>query len=96
MQYSFDWDPKKASLNHNKHGISFEEAVSVFKDPRAISIFDKDHNDKEDRWVTLGLSFSGRLLTVVHTFKNENASEKIIRIISCRKATKKEIKTYTE
>jgi len=96
MQYSFNWDPKKASANRDKHGISFEEAVSVFKDSRAISIFDEDHSDKEDRWITLGLSFSGRLLTVIHTFNDWKASEKIIRIISCRKATKKEIKTYTE
>ena len=55
FEYQFEWDPVKAGINYKKHGISFERAAGVFKDPMAISIFDKDHSRFEERWVTLGL-----------------------------------------
>lgn len=94
MNYNFKWDPAKATENHNKHGVAFDEAATIFKDPEAISIFDPDHSETEDRWVTIGLSERGRLLIVIHTFREEDAAAVTIRVISSRKATKYETATY--
>ncbi len=94
INYNFEWDPRKALENRNKHGVSFDEAATVFKDSTAISIFDLDHNETEDRWITMGISEKGRLLIVIHTFREESEDAITIRIISSRKATKQEAKTY--
>ncbi len=96
MNYNFEWDPSKAKSNISKHKISFEDATSVFKDKNAISIFDEDHSDNEDRWITIGLDTLTRTLVVVHTFITFNQNNCNIRIISARKATKNEIKFYQE
>ena len=63
-QYNFEWDPEKAKLNMRKHDVSFEEAATVFHDPNSITIFDEDHTEKEERWITIGISVSGRLIIV--------------------------------
>jgi uncharacterized DUF497 family protein len=55
MNYNFEWDRHKAQLNHKKHGVRFEEAATVFKDPKALTIFDPDHSKTEDRWITMGI-----------------------------------------
>ncbi len=55
MKYNFEWDPKKATTNYKKHSVAFEVAVSVFKDKRAVSIYDENHSDSEERWITIGL-----------------------------------------
>ena len=89
----FSWDDKKARSNLNKHKISFEEAKTVFDDSNARLIYDPDHSDDEDRFILLGLSCSLKILIVVHCYKN---SDNNIRIISARKATKKETKQYKE
>ena len=96
INYNFEWDLKKASENRDKHGVAFEEAAEVFKDSNAISIFDPDHSETEDRWITMGISERGRMLIVVHTFREESEDSVTIRIISSRKATKQETKTYGE
>jgi len=96
MNYNFEWDPIKARDNQDKHAVTFDEAATVFKDSKAISIFDPDHSETEDRWITLGISEKGRLLTVVHTFQKESEDAVKVRVISSRKATKQEIKTYGE
>jgi uncharacterized protein len=96
INYNFEWDPNKASSNLIKHGVTFDEAATIFKDSKAISIFDPDHSEDEERWLTLGISDKGKLLVVVHTFREEGDDSIIIRIISGRKATKKELKTYGE
>ena len=96
MTYNFEWNTKKAGSNKAKHGISFEQACIVFRDPKAITIYDVSHSDKEDRWITLGISSGSGLLVVHHTFLQIDTSEVVIRIISCRKASKKEIKHYQE
>ena len=96
MNYNFEWDPNKARINRRKHGVSFEQAATVFKDPRALSIYDQSHSKGEDRWMTLGLSAGGGLLVVHHTFEQRDDSTAQIRIISGRKATKREIRQYTE
>ena len=87
----FDWDPKKATLNLRKHGVSFEDAQSVFSDENGLLIDDPDHSEEEDRFVLLGLSHSLRLLVVVHCYRSEG---KVIRIISARKADAQERSIY--
>jgi uncharacterized protein len=94
INYNFEWDPLKARENRNKHGVEFEEAATIFKDSKALSIFDPDHTESEDRWITMGISEKGRFLIVNHTFREESRVEVTIRIISSRKATKKETKKY--
>ena len=96
MDYDFEWDPNKALLNRRKHGAAFEQAATVFRDPRAVSVFDGAHGGREDRWITLGLSASGGLLVVHHTFEEVNAQTVRIRIFSSRKATKNEAGQYGE
>ncbi len=94
--YNFEWDPGKARDNRDKHAITFDEAATVFRDSKALSIFDPDHSETEERWVTMGISEKGKLLIVIHTFREESEDAVTIRIISSRKATKQEIKTYGE
>ena len=66
--YNFEWDPEKANTNLKKHAVTFEESVTVFKDLNTLSLFDPDHSENEDKWITLGLSEKARLLVVIHTF----------------------------
>ncbi len=96
MQYDFSWDPNKARENCRKHGVSFEHASTVFRDPRAASLYDDDHSDFEDRWMTLGLSSVGGIILVHHTFDEIDENHARIRIFSCRKATPEQIRQYTE
>ena len=93
MQYNIEWDHEKARINFNKHGISFELASSVFFDPHAITVFDDEHGESEDRWVTMGIAKNGQLIVLCHLFKEET-KESCIRIFSARKATMSEIKKY--
>jgi uncharacterized DUF497 family protein len=87
----FEWDERKAAVNAKKHGVSFEEAKSVFVDERAKLIDDPDHSEDEERFVLLGLSSALRLLLVCHCYRGEG---NVIRMISARKATTKESKSY--
>jgi uncharacterized protein len=87
----FEWDEGKAAINAKKHGVSFEEARSVFFDERARLIDDPDHSQEEERFVLLGLSNTLRLLLVCHCYRSEG---NVIRIISARKATARESKSY--
>ena len=87
----FEWDQQKSISNHKKHGISFNEAKTVFYDEQARVIHDPEHSHEEDRFIILGLSISLNLLVVCHCFRDD---EKIIRIISARKATRKESASY--
>lgn len=87
----FEWDERKAAVNVKKHGVSFDEAKSVFVDERAKLIADPDHNEDEDRFVLLGLSSVLRLLLVCHCYREEG---NVIRIISARKASPHEFKSY--
>lgn len=96
MRYYFEWDTRKAKKNFKKHNVSFESAATIFLDPRAITIFDSEHSESENRWITLGINNSGDLLVVVHTFYQINKITNRIRIISARKATKRESKQYKE
>jgi len=87
----FEWDSVKEKTNIKKHGVSFEEARSVFYDENAILFFDPDHSQDEERFILLGISFKLRVLVVCHCFRK---SETIVRIISARKADKKEEQEY--
>jgi uncharacterized DUF497 family protein len=89
----FDWDERKNKNNRAKHGVWFEEAQSAFDDPRARVFYDQEHSQEEDRFILLGMSSAGRTLVVVHCYR-EAAS--LVRIISARKATKKEVRVYEE
>lgn len=84
---SFEWDPNKATINFNKHGVDFADAATIFDDSNAITINDHDHD--EERLVTIGMDAYGRILVVVYTWRDD-----VIRIISARKATKNEQKQY--
>ena len=87
----FEWASQKAGANLQKHGVSFEEAKSVFYDENAKLISDPDHSEDEDRFVLLGISHSLRIILVCHCYRSEG---NVIRIISARKATPKESKAY--
>jgi uncharacterized DUF497 family protein len=86
----FEWDPRKAATNLAKHGVSFEEASTVFGDPLAVTIPDPLHSAGEARFVTSGQSSNGRLVVVIHT------DREVVRIISARRATPRERREYGE
>ena len=89
----FEWDPAKNRTNKTKHGITFEEASTVFYDPNSRIIPDPDHSDDEERFILLGLSENLKLLVVCHCYKK---NDQLIRIYSARKANKSETMTYKE
>ena len=84
---AFEWDATKAASNIKKHGISFEEAQSVFYDEFAVQFFDNEHSENEDRFLMLGMSVNAKLLLVCHC---ERDAGQVIRIISARQATRRE------
>lgn len=92
-QLEFSWDTEKDKTNHKKHGISFTEAQTVFHDENARLIDDPDHSEEEERFILLGMSSKLRILIVCHCYRVEDT---VIRIISARKANKKERKQYEE
>jgi uncharacterized DUF497 family protein len=85
----FEWAAAKATTNLKKHAVSFDEGATIFHDPLIASIPDPDHSENEERYLSIGMSAQGRLLVVVHTERGERT-----RLISCRKATPSERKTY--
>ncbi|MCL4182335.1 MAG: BrnT family toxin [Burkholderiaceae bacterium] len=89
----FEWDERKAAANQHRHGVSFEEARTVFFDERARLIDDPDHSADEERFILLGLSSTLRLLVVCHCYRSEG---NVIRIISARKATARESRSYPQ
>ena len=91
MQKLFEWDNHKAEANLRKHGVSFEEAQTVFTDPLSITLADPDHSEDEERFIDIGMSDDRRVLVVVYTERGQR-----IRLISARKATPAERKQYYE
>ena len=89
----FEWDPAKATANVRKHGVSFNEAQTVFDDERALLLDDPDHSATEDRFVLLGLSAMLRMVVVIHCYRQ---NDEVIRLISARKATRAEQRQYEE
>jgi uncharacterized DUF497 family protein len=89
------WDDRKAQSNVAKHGVTFAEASTVLLDPLALTVFDAQHSQHEERWFTLGSSSEGKLLAVSHTYhQSEESTEAEVRIISARKATPHERQQY--
>lgn len=95
-QYNFEWDAEKARINRAKHDVSFEEAATVFCDPRMLTIYDDEHSEHEERWITVGSSATGRVLVVCHTFREEPKESAVIRIYSARRVTRHERQQYEE
>jgi uncharacterized DUF497 family protein len=91
MAIAFDWDSNKASANFRKHGITFNEAATVFGDPLSSTFYDPDHSQGESRFITIGLSDHNKILIVSHVDRRG-----IMRIISAREATRHERKFYEE
>ena len=87
----FEWDDTKAEANERKHGVPFAEAMTVFADPLSLTGYDPDHSVDEDRYITMGLSATGRLLIVSHADRGN-----LVRIISAREATRGERKDYED
>jgi len=91
MSYRFEWHPQKAAANLRKHGVSFDEATTVFGDPLAMNMPDPDHSLQEERFVLLGLSQALRLLVVAYVERGTRT-----RLISAREATRRERRQYEE
>jgi hypothetical protein len=91
MGLRFEWDEQKARQNLKKHGVSFEEAATVFGDHLSMTVADPLHSTLEQRWVTMGLTYLGRLAVVVHTNRGN-----VVRLVSARKVTRREKKAYEE
>lgn len=91
LDIEFEWDERKSRENKRKHKVSFEEAQTVFLDENAIRFFDPDHSQDEDRFLMLGMSFTLRVLVVCHCYREDDS---VIRIISARKADKREQSDY--
>lgn len=94
--YEFDWDAAKAEANARKHSVTFEGAMTVFRDPLALTVYDEEHSEQEERWVTIGRAENGSTLLVAHTFTPTTPGNALIRIISARAATNKERLQYEE
>lgn len=88
---TYEWDPVKAAANVRKHRVTFDEAASVFLDPLALTFYDPDHSEKEDREITIGRSGQHRMLFVAHAARQGH-----VRIISARRATRREQRQYEE
>ena len=86
FEFHFEWDAAKAVGNRRKHGVSFDLAATVFRDPLMISIPDEEHSETEERWITMGQAENSKLLLVVHTYLEISANAANVRIISARPA----------
>ena len=91
VELNIEWDPQKAEANKEKHGVSFDEAATVFSDENGRLIPDPDHSEEEDRFILLGMSWSLRILVVCHCYRE---ASNVIRIISARKASSSERAQY--
>ena len=94
--YEFDWDDNKAAINLGKHGVDFREAMTVMLDPLAMTSFDTEHSQDEERWISVARSNDGALLLVVHTFTATGPNSALVRIISARAATRNERRQYEQ
>jgi uncharacterized protein len=94
--YEFEWDDAKAASNLAKHGVDFREAMAVIGDPLALTMFDDEHSDDEERWVSIGRGADGALLLVIHTFVGTGPSTALVRLISARPVTRAERLQYEQ
>ena len=94
QELHFQWDERKDRINQQKHHIPFAEVIAVFHDPSYLSMYDPDHSIEEDRWITMGRNRFGTLIVISHTFRQDEHGRETIRIISARKASKREEHRY--
>lgn len=94
MHLHFEWDVNKAASNLRKHGVSFEDATEVFRDPLALTLVDENHGQNEERWITLGQAGNRKLVVVVHTWREDSGDLIHVRLISARLATSHETQQY--
>lgn len=94
--YEFEWDNAKAESNLARHGVDFMDAMSVLLDPLAMTRFDDEHSDDEERWVSVGCAENGQLLVVVHTFSATGLNSALVRLISARPAVRREREQYEQ
>jgi uncharacterized DUF497 family protein len=92
----FEWDESKAASNLSKHGVPFELASTVFKDPRLLTVADVEHSEIEDRWFSIGWAANGAILSIVYLWSEPDPATIKIRLISARDATPAEIRQYEE
>ncbi len=92
--YEFLWDPAKARSNSRKHDVTFDQAATVFLDALALTVYDEPNSHDEERWFTLGFDATGKLLAVAHTYEITGSTNARIRIISARKASRRERNDY--
>jgi uncharacterized protein len=92
----FTWDPAKATANLSKHGVTFAQAATVFVDALALTVFDEEHSEFEERWFTLGMDSAGKLLAVAHTYTVTAPATARVRIVSAREATRHERQQYED
>lgn len=95
-EYEFDWDDHKAALNQDKHGVDFHQAMTVLHDPLALTYYDAEHSQDEERWVSMGCTRQGKLLVVIHTFVATGPNTARVRIISAREASRQERQQYEQ
>ena len=96
LAYDCEWDAHKAASNLKKHGVTFEQAASVFLDALSLTVFDEAHSEYQERWFTMGHTVGGVLLAVAHTYQATSSTNTGIRIISARLATKQEQRVYAD
>jgi len=94
-QFQFDWDPIKAAANARKHGVTFEVASTVFRDPQILTLADLEHSDTEERWFSIGWASNGTILSIVYLWLESDRETTKIRFLSARDATQAEIRRYT-
>ncbi len=95
-EFVFEWDEFKATANLRKHGISFELAGTVFHDPNLLTVADVDHSETEERWFSVGLAANGQPVALVYLWSESTSRVIMVRLISARKATPREIRYYQE
>ena len=96
QHFQFDWSESKAASNIRKHGVSFELASSVFNDPQVLTVPDTGHSESEERWFSIGMASNGTMLSIAYLWAQPEPGLVKIRIITARRATAKEIRSYGE
>jgi uncharacterized protein len=95
-QFQFEWDEIKAAANARKHGVSFELASTVFRDPRLLTVADLEHSEAEERWFSIGMASNGEMISLAYLWMEPEPAITKIRLISARPATRTEISHYEE
>jgi uncharacterized DUF497 family protein len=94
--FQFEWDENKAEFNLRKHGVAFELALTIFLDPRILTVADLEHSEIEERWFSVGIASNGALLSIVYLWRETESATIEIRLISARPATQNELRDYGE